>query len=176
MITILKFRAFNLNNCFMDIGFFDKYSYRGINSVYAARKLFLNRKLGAGLLLFFPFISNNVYAQIEDGARLLIEVQSDTSANRGKYFTVTHYAGEDCARRGKSEKVFDKKFAQDRHYFNPLEVDTRSNLVLQIAYKEKRRDGTRSCTYTANVELASGRTYKAVYKIMDELLGCEVKF
>lgn len=56
-----------------------------------------------------------------------------------------------------------------------MQVDTSGNLILQIAYDEKRRGGTRACASIVNLALSEGRTYKAVYQVIEEVIGCEIK-
>ncbi len=111
----------------------------------------------------------------EGSATLLIEVHSDTSANRGKNYKITHYADENCAKRGKSDKVFEKKYAKQKHVFERLPLETGSNFVFQIAYNEKRREGTRACTVMADFAPEAGHTYKALYTVIEEVIGCELK-
>lgn len=114
-------------------------------------------------------------AQQISTAQLTIEGISNSSATRGKNFSVTHYADEACSRRGKTHKVFEKKYADSVHTFNALAVETGQPFIFQIAYLEKRRGEVRRCTSIANVDLKENGIYKAVFSIMGEVTGCNIK-
>jgi hypothetical protein len=113
-------------------------------------------------------------AYAQETATITIESVSNSSATRGKKIVVTHYLDEQCGRRGKTDKVFKKNFADDLHSFNPLAVETDSPFIFQVSYTEKRRTETRSCATIANVKLEANRSYKAVFNIVEEVLGCTI--
>jgi len=107
-------------------------------------------------------------------AIIVIESISNSGATRGKNLVVTYYQDEQCSRRGKSDKVFKKNYVNDIHSFNPLAVETDSPFIFQVSYLEKRRSETRSCAAISNVSLKPNRSYKAVFKIVDEVIGCNI--
>ena len=108
-------------------------------------------------------------------ATIVIESVSDTKATRGKQLEVTYYQDEQCSRRGKSEKVFKKNYAKDLHRFNPLMVETGMRFIFQVSYLEKRRDETRACDAISSVSLKPNRSYRAVFRVVDEVVGCNIR-
>jgi hypothetical protein len=114
-------------------------------------------------------------AQQSGTAQLTIEGLSNSSATRGKNFAVTYYADEACSRRGKTHKVFEKKYADNIHTFNALAVETDKPFIFQVSYLEKRRGQTRRCSSIANVDLKENGVYKAVFSIVDEVTSCNIK-
>jgi len=107
-------------------------------------------------------------------AQIIIESISNSAATRGKNLVVTYYQDEQCGRRGKTDRVFKKNYVDDEHSFNPLAVETDVPFIFQVSYLEKRRAETRSCAAISNVELKPNRSYKAVFKIVDEVIGCNI--
>ncbi len=118
-----------------------------------------------------------VLAQTDNGpgkAMITIESISKSQATRGKNLVVTYYADQQCGRRGKTDRVFKKNYVDDEHRFNPLAVDTDMPFIFQVSYTEKRRNETRSCAAISSVELKANRTYKAVFEIVEEVIGCNI--
>jgi len=116
------------------------------------------------------------YAQQEArNAMIVIETVSNTKATRGKKIAVTYYQDEQCSRRGKSEKVFRKNYAKDLHRFNPLMVETDTRFIFQVSYIEKRRGETRACDAISSVSLKPSRSYRAVFRVIDDVVGCNIK-
>lgn len=119
--------------------------------------------------------STSIYAQQAAKATIIIESVSNSRASRGKNLAVTYYQDLQCGRRGKSEKVFKKNYVKDLHRFNPLAVETDVPFIFQVSYLEKRRDETRACDAISSVELEPGRSYKAVFQVIDEVVGCNIR-
>jgi hypothetical protein len=113
--------------------------------------------------------------QVADNATIVIEAESNSSATRGKKLEVTYYQNEECGLRGKSEKVFKKNYAKDRHSFNPLMVETDTRFIFQVSYLEERRGETRACAAISNVALEANRSYKAIFRVVDEVVGCNIR-
>ncbi len=107
-------------------------------------------------------------------AQIVIESISNSAATRGKNLVVTYYQDEQCGRRGKTDRVFKKNYVDDVHSFNPLAVETDVPFIFQVSYLEKRRAETRSCAAISNVDLKPNRSYRAVFKIVDEVVGCNI--
>jgi len=132
----------------------------------------------SALALFGLSVSiNPVFAQAESEpgkAAITIESISNSKATRGKSLVVTHYADEECGRRGKTDRVFKKNYAEDEHRFNPLVVDTDRPFIFQVSYTEKRRNETRSCAAISSVDLQADRSYRAVFKVVDDVVGCNI--
>jgi hypothetical protein len=117
-----------------------------------------------------------VYAQQEAStATIVIESVADTNATRGRKLAVTYYQDEQCSRRGKSNKVFSKNYAKDLHRFNPWIVETDIRLIFQVNYIEKRRDETRACDAISSVSLKPGRSYRAIFRVVDDVVGCNIR-
>jgi hypothetical protein len=128
------------------------------------------------LLVSLVFVQDGAAQQSSTStAQLTIEGVSNSSATRGKNYAVTFYADEACARRGKTHKVFEKKYADSIHTFNALAVDVDQPFIFQVDYLEKRRGQTRRCSSIANVDLKESGNYKAVFSIMDEVTSCNIK-
>jgi hypothetical protein len=118
----------------------------------------------------------SAYAQQDaPQATIVIETVSETNATRGKKLAVTYYQDEQCSRRGKSEKVFKKNYAKDRHRFNSLMVETDMRFIFQVSYVEKRRDETRACDAISSVSLEPNRSYRAIFRVIDEVVGCNIR-
>lgn len=113
-------------------------------------------------------------ANVPGKAMITIESISKSQATRGKNLVVTYYADQQCGRRGKTDRVFKKNYVDDEHRFNPLAVDTDMPFIFQVSYTEKRRNETRSCAAISSVELKANRTYKAVFEIVEEVIGCNI--
>ncbi len=108
-------------------------------------------------------------------ATIVIESVSNSLATRGKNLLVTYYQNEQCGRRGKTDRVFKKNYVKDLHRFNTLAVEIDEPFIFQVSYTEKRRDETRSCAAISNVTLEENRSYKAVFNIVDQVIGCNIK-
>jgi hypothetical protein len=127
-------------------------------------------------LLFTLFAFTSVTAAQEGStAELTIEGISNSSSIGSKSFTVTKYADEACSKLGKTHKVFKKKYAKNVHTFKPLTVDVSQPFVFQVAYLEERRSEIKRCASIANVDLKENGRYKAVFSIVDEVIGCDIK-
>lgn len=61
------------------------------------------------------------------------------------------------------------------HTFKPLAVDVSQPFVFQVSYLEERRSEIKRCASIANVDLKENGNYKAVFSIVDEVLGCNIK-
>lgn len=116
----------------------------------------------------------SVHAQDVAKATIVIESISKSSATRGKNLLVTYYQDEQCSRRGKTDRVFKKNYVNDVHRFNPLAVEVDVPFIFQVNYVEKRRDEIRRCTAISNVQLQANRSYKAVFNIVEEVIGCNI--
>lgn len=111
----------------------------------------------------------------QNTAQITIETVSNSAATRGKNYLVSYYADEACSKRGKSSKVFEKKYANNLHTFNALSVEVDQAFIFQVAYLEKRRGEVRRCSAMANVDLQVGHDYKAVFNVIGEVVGCKIE-
>lgn len=128
-------------------------------------------------LFAISLVVSPVSAQTLDApgkAMITIESISKSQASRGKNLLVTYYADQQCRRRGKTDRVFKKNYADDEHRFNPLAVDTDMPFIFQVSYTEKRRNETRRCAAISSINLEPGRSYKATFNIIDEVIGCNI--
>lgn len=128
-----------------------------------------------GVVLITCFVLITPTSAQQNSAQITIETLSNSSATRGKNYLVSYFADEDCSKRGKSSKIYEKKYADSTHTFNPLSVELDQAFIFQVAYLEKRRGETRRCTAIANVELQPRHNYKAVFSVVDEVVGCHIE-
>lgn len=127
------------------------------------------------MLLIISIWVTPACAQQQDKATIVIESVSNSTATRGKNLEVTYYQDEQCGRRGKSDKVFKQNYVKDLHTFNRLEVETDVRFIFQVSYLEKRRSETRACAAISSVELKPNRSYKAVFQVVDDVVGCNIR-
>lgn len=159
-----------------------RYAHARMNcSIKSGKFLGLKRKLihccFALSLIVIPSILSPVLAQtpnVPGKAMITIESISKSQATRGKNLLVTYYADQQCGRRGKTDRVFKKNYVDDEHRFNPLAVDTDLPFIFQVSYTEKRRNETRSCAAISSVNLEPNRSYRAVFNIVEEVIGCNI--
>ena len=98
---------------------------------------------GIAIAFFISLMQpSSVFAQINT-AQLTIEAVTNSSAKRGKNFQVTQYSDESCSKRGRSEKVDEKKYVDKTHTFKPLQVNLDTPFLFQVSYVEKRRKNIR---------------------------------
>ncbi len=114
-------------------------------------------------------------AQSQASASLTIEVIAESVAPRGTKYKITQYANEQCAKRGKTDRLLRKRSVKGRHVFQALDVDTSKNFIFQVMFEQKKLRQLKSCSSIANVGLEAGRDYKAVYTVSGEVLGCSLK-
>jgi hypothetical protein len=127
------------------------------------------------IILLALTLTSVVTAQESGTAQLTIEGNSQSSSVGSRSYTVTKYADEACSKLGKTDKVFRKKYAKSVHTFKALAVDSSQPFIFQVSYLEERRSEIKRCAAIASVDLKENGNYKAVFSIVDEVLGCNIK-
>ena len=54
-------------------------------------------------------------------------------------------------------------------------VETDLRFIFQVNYLEKRPAETRVCDAISSVSLKPGRSYRAVFRVIDEVVGCNIR-
>lgn len=122
--------------------------------------------------LLISGVTHPVFALDPAKANLTIEVKAESVKPKGTKYKVTQYADEKCGKRGKTDRLLEKRNAKGKHTFKPLSIDAESDFVFQVSFEQKQLRQLKSCSSIAKLSPKAGHEYKVVYEVNGEVLGC----
>ena len=153
--------------------------YRSVFFEITAKPIFVKLAvssflLSCTLLFFVALPSASAKDANSNKASIVVEVLAESVKPKGTKSKVTQYADEQCNRRGRSDRLAEKRNLKGKHQFKPISIDADSNFIFQVSFEQKKLRQLKSCSSIANLELEAGHEYKVVYQVIGEVLGCSM--
>jgi len=139
-----------------------------------------NISIGLAIALTCALIPYTALAQSNDSntnqqSSLTLAAHTDSLKTLGRHYEVTRYLNQTCDKPKRKARLFRKKYAKDQHIFKPIDVPDNELFLLQVDYREDRRDSERTCSSSLGFVPQPGRSYRLDYKVSGQVSRCTLE-